>query len=238
MSRRLIFTGNVKTTLFNRYVPGAGVGGLNRSVRKALYRSYGCISNTSVTNLCPENILEENQIITNMTQLQQLSGVTQINGLLLINSSDDITTLTSLSCLNNITGDFIINSNSELINLDGLSNLTNIGGNLLISTNDKLTNLNGLSNLTNIGGYINIISNDGLTDVTGLRNIKTIGTNITLGNNEALNNVSIEDSLKSLERWGVDDTRLLNARTEAEPLTEGNFSVAAATALFALPVIP
>jgi hypothetical protein len=235
MSRRLIFTGNVKTTLFNTYVPGAGVGGLNRSVRKALYRSYGCISNTSVTNPCPENILEENQIITNMTQLQQLSGVTQINGLLLINLSSDITTLTSLSCLNNITGNFIIGSNSELINLDGLSNLTNIGGDLLISLNSKLTNLNGLSNLTNIGGYINIISNDGLTDVTGLRNIKTIGTNITLGLNAALNNVSIEDSLRSLSNWGSFG-RTLNGATDAT--APGNFSADAATALFALPVIP
>ena len=36
--RRLIFTGNVKTTLFNKYTPGSGVGGLNRSVYRALVR--------------------------------------------------------------------------------------------------------------------------------------------------------------------------------------------------------
>ena len=36
--RRLIFMGNVKTTLFNKYTPGSGVGGLNRSVRRALVR--------------------------------------------------------------------------------------------------------------------------------------------------------------------------------------------------------
>tara|TARA_B110000046_G_C12903527_1_gene359672 strand:- start:54 stop:317 length:264 start_codon:yes stop_codon:yes gene_type:complete len=36
--RRLIFTGNVKTTLFNKYTPGSGVGALNRSVRRALVR--------------------------------------------------------------------------------------------------------------------------------------------------------------------------------------------------------
>ena len=34
-ARRLIFTGNVKTTLFNKYTPGSGVGALNRSVRRA-----------------------------------------------------------------------------------------------------------------------------------------------------------------------------------------------------------
>lgn len=36
--RRLIFTGNVKTNLFNKYKPGQGVGGLNTSVRRAKYR--------------------------------------------------------------------------------------------------------------------------------------------------------------------------------------------------------
>jgi len=38
MGHRLIFTGNVKTTLHNKYVVGAPVGGLNRSVKKALQR--------------------------------------------------------------------------------------------------------------------------------------------------------------------------------------------------------
>lgn len=37
--RRLIFTGNVKTNLFNKYTPGSGVGGLNTSVRRRLKRS-------------------------------------------------------------------------------------------------------------------------------------------------------------------------------------------------------
>jgi hypothetical protein len=36
--RRLIFTGNVDTSLFNKYKPGQGVGGLNASVRRAKYR--------------------------------------------------------------------------------------------------------------------------------------------------------------------------------------------------------
>jgi len=36
--RRLIFTGNVDTSLFNKYQPGQGVGGLNASVRRAKYR--------------------------------------------------------------------------------------------------------------------------------------------------------------------------------------------------------
>ena len=38
MGHRLIFTNNVKTTLHNKYVVGAPVGGLNRSVKRALQR--------------------------------------------------------------------------------------------------------------------------------------------------------------------------------------------------------
>tara|TARA_B100000424_G_scaffold271692_1_gene275879 strand:- start:4798 stop:5010 length:213 start_codon:yes stop_codon:yes gene_type:complete len=37
-TKRLIFTGNVKTNLFNKYTPGSGVGALNTSVRSALKR--------------------------------------------------------------------------------------------------------------------------------------------------------------------------------------------------------
>ena len=33
--RRLIFTGNVNTSLFNKYQSGQGIGGLNASVRRA-----------------------------------------------------------------------------------------------------------------------------------------------------------------------------------------------------------
>jgi len=47
--RRLLFTGNVQTNLFNAYTPGANVGGLNASVRRALNRratlSAGTLNN-------------------------------------------------------------------------------------------------------------------------------------------------------------------------------------------------
>ena len=36
--RRLIFTGNVKTNLHNKYTPGSGVGSHNTSVRRHLQR--------------------------------------------------------------------------------------------------------------------------------------------------------------------------------------------------------
>lgn len=47
--KRLIFTGNVKTTLFNKYTPGSGVGALNPSVRRALKKR----ANSSAGTLTP-----------------------------------------------------------------------------------------------------------------------------------------------------------------------------------------
>jgi hypothetical protein len=44
--RRLIFTGNVKTSLFNKYTPGSGVGGLNASVRRNKYRKASAVNLT------------------------------------------------------------------------------------------------------------------------------------------------------------------------------------------------
>lgn len=58
--RRLIFTGNVLTSLHNKYTPGSNVGSLNTSVRRALKRrataSRGTIANPSsgTTPCCPE----------------------------------------------------------------------------------------------------------------------------------------------------------------------------------------
>lgn len=44
--RRLLFTGNVKTNLFNKYTAGTTVGGLNTSVRRALKRRASSASGT------------------------------------------------------------------------------------------------------------------------------------------------------------------------------------------------
>lgn len=58
--RRLIFTGNVETSLWNKYTPGSNIGGLNASVRRALKRrataKQGTIAHpdSGKTPCCPE----------------------------------------------------------------------------------------------------------------------------------------------------------------------------------------
>jgi hypothetical protein len=53
--RRLIFTGNVKTNLVNKYTPGTGVGAITISARRALKRRATSSAGTldAVGNLIP-----------------------------------------------------------------------------------------------------------------------------------------------------------------------------------------
>ena len=59
-ARRVMFMGNPQTNLWNKYVPGANVGGLNASVRRALKRrataSAGTMTNpnSGTKPCCPE----------------------------------------------------------------------------------------------------------------------------------------------------------------------------------------
>lgn len=48
--RRLIFTGNVKTNLVNKYTPGSSVGALNTSARRALKRRASSSAGTLDNN--------------------------------------------------------------------------------------------------------------------------------------------------------------------------------------------
>ena len=55
MSRRLIFTGGVPANPENHYIPGSGVGGTSRAVRRALRRRAAntCCNGNSNDQLCP-----------------------------------------------------------------------------------------------------------------------------------------------------------------------------------------
>tara|TARA_B100000282_G_C31586643_1_gene423674 strand:- start:380 stop:628 length:249 start_codon:yes stop_codon:yes gene_type:complete len=57
--KRLIFTGNKKTSLFNKYTPGSGVGSLNASVRRHLQRK--ATSNASTLTALNNNNLSKNR---------------------------------------------------------------------------------------------------------------------------------------------------------------------------------
>jgi len=78
---------------------------------------------------------------------------TVIEGSVII-SGNDISNLNELSVLTTIQGDLKIEYNDSLIQLTGLNNLTSIGGDLRIGVNDALTSLSGLAKLTHIGRHL------------------------------------------------------------------------------------
>jgi hypothetical protein len=144
------------------------------------------------------NIITGNVIIrggTSITNLYGLSGITKINGNLIIGGFDSL----------NDEGQLVNNKNQALISLEGLNALTEVGENVVIQNNSVLTSLDGLNALTTIGKDLiigdhkrynspnNIILNGGnpqLQNLNGLSALTSIGGNLTIADNDALENIN------------------------------------------------
>src|SRR5690606_3301741 len=96
-----------------------------------------------------------------LTNLDGLSNLQTIGGVLGIVSNPLLTNLNGLSNLQSV-GDFLLEGNSSLINLDGVTNLQSVGNYLWIESNPSLTNLDGLISLQNIGNILIIRNNTNL----------------------------------------------------------------------------
>ena len=97
-------------------------------------------------------------------------------------SGIDITNIDALSGLTSIEGVLVIEFNDALTNIDGLSGLTSIEGALEIEFNDALTNIDGLAGLTSIAGLFEIFNNDALTNINGLSGLTSIAGLIEIFN--------------------------------------------------------
>jgi hypothetical protein len=132
--------------------------------------------------------------ISNITNLDALSGLTQVTGAINIRGTNDLNNLEGLSCLKS-SGSLGFYFNISLSNLDGLNNLTTLDTYLGIDYNNALNDVNGLSNLT--GGSMGIqfsrnetLSNlDGLSGITSLSGID-LDRNPNLSNIDGLNNLN------------------------------------------------
>jgi hypothetical protein len=131
----------------------------------------------------PVGVCPGDYTIENSTDIEGLSGCTEITGRLIIYNTD----LTSLTGLENLTsvGLLAIQNNSALTSLTGLENITTVGGKMEIY-NTALTSLSALNNLTSVGGDFLISYNNALTSLNGLNNITSVGGYLTIGYNDAL----------------------------------------------------
>jgi hypothetical protein len=111
---------------------------------------------------------------------------------------NDIVNLDGLSAITTVGGMLEISHNPELINLDDLPLLTSVGI-LLISLNDKLTHIDGLNALTRIDEWLVIDYHRELRDINGLASLNAVGDDLFIRLNNYLNSI---DGLSSLTSVG------------------------------------
>jgi len=126
-------------------------------------------NNPGCTSISGSVIISGNGI----TNLNGLSVVTSIGGLLEIKTCSSLTSLAGLENLDSIGSYLYIHGNSSLANLSGLNHLKTVGAILWIEINPALTSIAGLSNLTEVHGNIDINYNTSLVSLSGLDNIDT-----------------------------------------------------------------
>ena len=210
--------------------------------------AFGCNSIIEIENDCLNNCLPGGITFTTQAEIDNFQtnypGCAEIEGNVTIGDwgSTDITNLDSLIYIVNINGGLSIESNPLLTSLTGLNNLTTIGGYLMIGNwehpNINLESLEGLGNLTSVEGDVYIESNplnslDGLislnsvgyhlrismisniADLHGLENLNSIGGNLEIIAN---NNLISLEGIENIEAGTIEGIQL----TSNPLLTECN----------------
>ena len=132
--------------------------------------------------------------ISNLSPLQQIDLIGE-EGLVIENTQ--LETLNGLQNIQSILADCFIQNNTLLTNLDGLNGLEEISGNLRLINNGLLHDLTALSNLSQLGGLE--ISNSALSSVEGLEQVTTIEQDVIIRNNPQLQDLSAFQNLTSIE---------------------------------------
>jgi len=137
-----------------------------------------------------------------ITNLEGLSGISEIQGALIIENENSLTDLSGLGNLVSIGSDFYIGyvpgDNITLTSLKGIESLTEIGSKFQIVTNLALKDLSGLINLKRIGNDCKFYGNFNLLDFSGLDNLDSIFGKLIIQHCNAMENLHGLESLKYL----------------------------------------
>jgi len=149
------------------------------------------------------NVLIEENVIGNITNLNGLSVLTSVGGYLDIFYNEALTSLTGLDNVTSVGGYLVISYNNALSSLAGLDNVTSVGGGLVIGSgqiggNGSLTSLMGLANVTFVGGDLLIEFNNALSSLAGLENVTSVGGHLNIWNNDALISLTGLDNVISV----------------------------------------
>jgi hypothetical protein len=132
-----------------------------------------------------------------ITNLDSLIQITQINGSLQILETNNLSSLTGLANLESIGGSLIINFAGSLTNLTGLGQLSSVGSNFTISYCGNLSSLNGLGNLTAIPGNL-ILNQNSLTNISALNTLTQVGGDIQITSWSIVLNIAGLNMLQSV----------------------------------------
>ncbi len=161
---------------------------------QAEVNAFGATNPTTVVG----NLIIEESIPGNITDLTPLSTLTSVGGTLNIRFNTALTSLAGLNALTSVGGILQISSNTGLISLAGLDNLTSLGGDLSIHSNSVLTSLAGLDPLISVSGNLIITDNYGLTSLSGLDALTSVGGYLYIRFNFDLLSLTGLDALTSV----------------------------------------
>lgn len=158
------------------------------------------LANDTIAQTClPDGIKLLNQksiddFAVNYPGCSTIEGDLQIGQL---NSNSNITTLDGLQQIVQVNGSLIITNNPELISLNGLENLTSSITGLVIQNNGDLVNLSALEQIDSLEGKLYIKSNSSLAEISGLNNLKG-GSGVFIESNNRLTSISGLNGLNGL----------------------------------------
>ncbi len=165
------------------------------------------ISGDNITNLNGLNVLTEidgELLIGGVNPYPAIIDLTGLNNLESIGEGlylvylQSLVNLEGLNNLQLVGGDFVINNNNALSSLVGIESLNSIGGELFIWGNDVLPDLEGLGNLNSVSGEIRIESNSSLISLNGLDGLEIIDNNLIVNTNNSLYSLSGLNNVTSI----------------------------------------
>ena len=143
-------------------------------------------------------IEDNNNGTNNITNLDGLSGVTEIGGTLRILNNPNLQNIDGLENLSSVGQNLQIDNNPNLSNIEGLTNLNSVGNNLRLIDNLLITNIDALSNLNNVGGDVGVQGNNNLRNIDGLAGLSSINGDLRIRNNNNLTNVNGLQNINSV----------------------------------------
>jgi hypothetical protein len=138
-----------------------------------------------------------------ISNLGGLSSLSTVNGSLIIEGNETLTSLHGLSALTVVGIDpgynLEITGNPVLTDLDGLTVLAHVGGGLIIHINDSLKDISGLSSLSS-AFLVHIAANPSLVNIKGLSSLSSV-VNLGVVNNASLMDLGDFSALNKIDGW-------------------------------------